>query len=89
MQTKKPNKPATRPKPAPVPTRPADKDQKRKTAQSSRVLRELLESAEDLSAYGVVSKPDMARMKALCGEPPEYSPERAALEGLEGRPRTG
>lgn len=48
----------------------------KKTAQSSRVLRELLESAEDLSAYGLVSKTDMARMKALCEEPPEYPPER-------------
>lgn len=48
----------------------------KKTMQSSRVLRELLESAEDLSAYGLVSKTDMARMKALCEEPPEYSPER-------------
>jgi putative transcriptional regulator len=47
----------------------------RKTTQSSRVLRELLESAEDLSAYGLVSKTDMTRMKALCEEPPEYSPE--------------
>lgn len=48
----------------------------KKTAQSSRVLRELLESAEGLSAYGLVSKTDMARMKALCEEPPEYPPER-------------
>ena len=48
----------------------------RKTTQSSRVLRELLESAQDLSAYGLVSKTDMARMKALCKEPPEYTPER-------------
>lgn len=48
----------------------------KKTSQSSRVLRELLESAEDLSAYGLVSKTDMARMKALCEEPPEYPPDR-------------
>lgn len=48
----------------------------KKAAQSSRVLRELLESAEGLSAYGLVSKADMARMKALCEEPPEYPPER-------------
>jgi hypothetical protein len=55
MHSKKPFKPA-RPKP---------------TAHSSRVLRELLESAEDLSAHGLVSEPDLARMKALCEEPPE------------------
>ena len=48
----------------------------RKASQSSRVLQELLESAQDLSAYGVVSKADMARMKALCEEPPAYTPER-------------
>ncbi len=48
----------------------------KKQTPSSRVLRELLESAEDLSAYGLVSKTDMARMKALCDEPPEYPPER-------------
>jgi putative transcriptional regulator len=48
----------------------------RKTTQRSRVLRELLESAQDLSAYGLVSKANMARMKALCEAPPEYTPER-------------
>ena len=48
----------------------------KKQTQGSRVLRELLESAEDLSAYGLVSKTDMARMKALCEEPPRYPPER-------------
>ncbi|MBV8605594.1 MAG: transcriptional regulator [Pelomonas sp.] len=46
------------------------------SARNSRVLRELLESAQDLSAYGLVSKADMARMKALCAEPPAYPPER-------------
>ena len=47
-----------------------------KTAKNSRVLQELLESAGELSAYGLVSKADMARMKALCEEPPEYPPDR-------------
>jgi len=42
----------------------------------SRVLRELLETAADLSAYGLVSKGDMARMSALCVPPPQYSPQR-------------
>ena len=50
----------------------------KKATPSSRVLRELLESAEHLSAYGLVSKTDMARMKALREEPPEYSPEHLA-----------
>ncbi|WP_305725730.1 DNA-binding transcriptional regulator [Hydrogenophaga sp.] len=48
---------------------------KRKT-EEARMLRELLETAEDLNSYGVVSKTDMALMKALCEEPPEYPPER-------------
>ena len=49
---------------------------KKKPAQSNRVLRELLETAADLGAYGLVSRADMARMKALCEEPPVYTPER-------------
>ena len=49
---------------------------KKKGAEESRMLRELLETATDLSAYGVVSKTDLSRMKALCEEPPVYTPER-------------
>ncbi|MES3024955.1 MAG: transcriptional regulator [Pseudomonadota bacterium] len=48
----------------------------KKTNANSRVLRELLETAADLSAYGLVSKADMAQMNALCSVPPEYSPQR-------------
>ena len=48
----------------------------KKSMQSSRVLMELLETAEDLSAYGLVSKIDMARVKALCEVPPEYTADR-------------
>lgn len=48
----------------------------KKTKADSRVLRELLETAADLSAYGLVSKADMALMNALCVPPPEYSPQR-------------
>ncbi|MES2016883.1 MAG: transcriptional regulator [Pseudomonadota bacterium] len=48
----------------------------KKTKADSRVLRELLETAADLSAYGLVSKADMTRMTALCVTPPEYSPQR-------------
>lgn len=36
---------------------------------TTRVLRELLETAVDLSAYGLVSKIDVARMKELCVVP--------------------
>jgi putative transcriptional regulator len=49
---------------------------KKKPDRSNRVLRELLETAEDLSAYGLVSKTDMARMRVLCDEPSVYTPER-------------
>jgi len=48
----------------------------KKTNADSRVLRELLETTADLSAYGLVSKADMARMKALCQAPPAYPPQR-------------
>jgi len=49
---------------------------KRKPSQSSRVLRELFETAANASAYGLVSKGDMTRMKIMCEEPPLYTPER-------------
>jgi putative transcriptional regulator len=48
----------------------------KKSNSNSRVLRELLETAADLNAYGLVSKADMARINALCVTPPEFSPER-------------
>lgn len=39
---------------------------RKNAAKSSRVLTDLMESAQELSAYGLVSKSDMARMKLLC-----------------------
>jgi putative transcriptional regulator len=57
-------------------TKKTAKSMTAKAAKSSRVLRELLETAADLGAYGLVSKADMARVKALCEEPPVYSPKR-------------
>ena len=48
----------------------------KKTSATSRVLRELLETAADLNAYGLVSKADMAQINAFCAAPPEYSPQR-------------
>ena len=48
------------------------------------MLRELLETAEDLSAYGLVSKTDMACMRVLCEEPPVYKhPSGAAAKLLQ------
>lgn len=40
------------------------------------MLQEALETAAGLSAYGVMSKSDMAKIRVLCEEPPEYSPDR-------------
>lgn len=40
------------------------------------MLRELLETADDLSTRGVVSKVNLAKVRALCAEPPVYTPER-------------
>lgn len=48
----------------------------KKSAEDARMLRELLETAQDLSAYGVVSKADLAKVRALAQEPPVYTPER-------------
>lgn len=49
---------------------------KKKTREEARMLRELLQTAEELNGYGVMSKPNMAKVRALCEEPPEYTPER-------------
>jgi len=48
----------------------------RKISEEARMLGELLETAESLSAYGVLSKSDLAHIRALCQEPPEYTAER-------------
>ena len=48
----------------------------KKTREEARMLRELLETAVDLNSYGVMSKPNMAKVRALCEGPPEYTPER-------------
>lgn len=45
-----------------------------KSTEKSRVLRELLETAIDLKTHGLLSKPEIARMNALCEEPPTYTP---------------
>ena len=43
-----------------------------KSTEKSRVLRELLETAIDLKTHGLLSKPEIARMNALCEKPPSY-----------------
>ena len=44
--------------------------------ENVRMLQELLETAADLSSYGVMSKVDMARVRSLCEPPPAYTPDR-------------
>ena len=48
-----------------------------KSTEKIRALRELLETAIDLKAHGLLSKPEMARMNALCEEPPTYKKDPA------------
>ena len=48
------------------------------TNASNRVLRELMETARDLSAYGLVSKSDMARMNSLCAPMKEMAADAGA-----------
>ena len=55
----------------------ANADEKR------RVLGELLETAVDLSKHGLISKPEMAAMKALCAPPPEFTASRVQHIRLE------
>ena len=47
-----------------------------RSAEGKRVGRELLEMVAEMNSYGVVSKADLARVKALYEEPPTYSPKR-------------
>jgi putative transcriptional regulator len=49
---------------------------RKKDREEARMLKEMLETAQGLNAYGVMSKLDMARVRTLCEEPPAYPPER-------------
>jgi len=48
----------------------------RKVSEEMRMLGELLETAESLSAYGVMSKPDLAHVQMFCQVPPAYTPDQ-------------
>jgi putative transcriptional regulator len=48
----------------------------KRNSENARMLQELLDTAADLSAYGVMSKTDMAHIRALCEVPPTYTPDR-------------
>lgn len=49
---------------------------RKKDSEGARMLKEILATAQGLNAHGVMSKVDMARVRALCEEPPAYTPER-------------
>ena len=44
----------------------------------SRILSEMLQTAQDLQGAGVMSRADFARIEAACAQPPDYTPERVA-----------
>ena len=48
----------------------------KRTSEDARMLQELLDTAADMSTYGVMSKTDVARIRALCEAPPTYTPDR-------------
>jgi len=48
----------------------------KKVSEEIRMLGELLETAESLSTYGVMSKTDLAQIQTLCQAPPAYTPDR-------------
>jgi putative transcriptional regulator len=45
-----------------------------RNSEDARMVQELLERAAELSTYGVMSKTDMARIRALCEAPSTYPP---------------
>ncbi len=47
-----------------------------KNSEESRMLRELLETAEDFNACGVLSKSGLAKVRMLSTTPPQYTPEQ-------------
>ena len=48
----------------------------RKKTEDARMLQEALETAAGFNTYGVMSKTDMGKIRALCEEPPEYTADR-------------
>lgn len=48
----------------------------KKISEDVRMLAEMLETAQGLSARGVMSKLDVAKVRVMCEEPPTYPPER-------------
>ena len=44
--------------------------------RDDRILSEMLEMGAALSRHGLFSKEDIAQLRAICGTPPVYTPER-------------
>lgn len=53
---------------------------RQKDSEDARMLKEMLETAQGLDAHGVMSKLDMANVRALCEVAPPTPRKRA--EGL-------
>lgn len=51
---------------------------KRKTPESEdrRMLDEMLDMANALDAHGLITKPDMMRIRGLCQKPPVFTPKK-------------
>lgn len=47
----------------------------RKAEASRRILDEMMEMATELNSHGLLSKAEMAELKVLCQEPPQYTSE--------------
>lgn len=47
-----------------------------KASEQRRVRLELMETAVEMSQYGLLSKSDLAAVKGLCDIPPEYTASR-------------
>ena len=48
----------------------------RTKTEDARMLQEAMETAAGFNTYGVMSKTDMGKIRALCEEPPEYTADR-------------
>jgi putative transcriptional regulator len=53
---------------------------KRKQPESEdrRMLDEMLEMANTLDAHGLITKPDLVKIRGLCQKPPMFTPKKVA-----------
>jgi putative transcriptional regulator len=55
----------------------------KKPTEKNRVLDEMMEMAQALQRHGLISMPDMAKMKLICQRPPEFTPEKVTAIRVE------